>query len=57
MERPEGGGGRTRNRERKSFEKGGVNISAVHKLPEAMQKMFGVGEADFLPADKFGITP
>jgi coproporphyrinogen III oxidase len=25
-----------------------VNISAVHgKLPEAMQKMFGVGEADF----------
>jgi coproporphyrinogen III oxidase len=30
------------------FEKGGVNISAVHgKLPDTMQKMFGVGEADF----------
>lgn len=47
--RPEGGGGRTRVIENgKVFEKGGVNISAVHgKLPEAMQKMFGVGEADF----------
>jgi len=48
-ERPEGGGGRTRVIENgKVFEKGGVNISAVHgKLPDAMQKMFGVGEADF----------
>jgi len=48
-ERPEGGGGRTRVIENgEVFEKGGVNISAVHgKLPEAMQKMFGVGEADF----------
>jgi coproporphyrinogen III oxidase len=52
-ERPEGGGGRTRVIESDPegsgvFEKGGVNISAVHgKLPEAMQKMFGVGEADF----------
>jgi coproporphyrinogen III oxidase len=48
-ERPEGGGGRTRVIENGVvFEKGGVNISAVHgKLPEAMQKMFGVGEADF----------
>ena len=48
-ERPEGGGGRTRVIENgKVFEKGGVNISAVHgKLPEAMQKIFGVGEADF----------
>ena len=48
-ERPEGGGGRTRVIENgKVFEKGGVNISAVHgKLPEAMQKMFNVGEADF----------
>lgn len=48
-ERPEGGGGRTRVIENGAvFEKGGVNISAVHgKLPEAMQKMFGVGEADF----------
>ena len=48
-DRPEGGGGRTRVIENgKVFEKGGVNISAVHgKLPEAMQKMFGVGEADF----------
>jgi len=48
-ERPEGGGGRTRVIENgKVFEKGGVNISAVHgKLPEAMQKMFNVEEADF----------
>ncbi|MNQ12138.1 Coproporphyrinogen-III oxidase, aerobic [compost metagenome] len=52
-ERPEGGGGRTRVIESGPdgsgvFEKGGVNISAVHgKLPEAMQKMFNVGEADF----------
>jgi coproporphyrinogen III oxidase len=48
-ERPEGGGGRTRVIENGAvFEKGGVNISAVHgKLPEAMQKMFGVDEADF----------
>ena len=48
-QRPEGGGGRTRVMENGNvFEKGGVNISAVHgKLPEAMQKMFGVGEADF----------
>jgi coproporphyrinogen III oxidase len=47
--RPEGGGGRTRVIENGAvFEKGGVNISAVHgKLPEAMQKMFKVGEADF----------
>lgn len=48
-ERLEGGGGRTRVIENGSvFEKGGVNISAVHgKLPDAMQKMFNVGEADF----------
>ena len=48
-DRPEGGGGRTRVIENGAvFEKGGVNISAVHgKLPEAMQKMFNVGEADF----------
>ena len=47
--RPEGGGGRTRVIENgKVIEKAGVNISAVHgTLPEAMQKMFGVGEADF----------
>lgn len=47
--RPEGGGGRTRVIENGNvFEKGGVNISAVHgKLPDAMQKMFNVGEADF----------
>ncbi|MFN8273733.1 MAG: oxygen-dependent coproporphyrinogen oxidase [Flavobacteriaceae bacterium] len=47
--RPEGGGGRTRVIENGAvFEKGGVNISAVHgKLPDTMQKMFGVGEADF----------
>ena len=48
-DRREGGGGRTRVIENGAvFEKGGVNISAVHgKLPDAMQKMFNVGEADF----------
>ncbi|GLB48231.1 oxygen-dependent coproporphyrinogen oxidase [Neptunitalea lumnitzerae] len=48
-DRPEGGGGRTRVIENGNvFEKGGVNISAVHgKLPDTMQKMFGVAEADF----------
>jgi len=48
-QRPEGGGGRTRVMENgKVFEKGGVNISAVHgKLPEAMRQLFNVGEADF----------
>lgn len=48
-ERPEGGGGRTRVIENGDvFEKGGVNISAVHgPLPESMQKYFGVEEADF----------
>lgn len=44
-----GGGGRTRVIENGAvFEKGGVNISAVHgKLPDSMQKLFNVGEADF----------
>lgn len=52
-DRPEGGGGRTRVIENGPegsgvFEKGGVNISAVHgKLPDSMQKLFNVGEADF----------
>lgn len=48
-ERPEGGGGRTRVIENGDvFEKGGVNISGVHgKLPDPMQKMFGVGDVDF----------
>ena len=52
-DRPEGGGGRTRVIENAPegsgvFEKGGVNISAVHgKLPDSMQKLFNVGEADF----------
>lgn len=48
-QRPEGGGGRTRVIENGAvFEKGGVNISAVHgKLPDTMQKMFGVGKVDF----------
>ncbi|GAB4154191.1 MAG: oxygen-dependent coproporphyrinogen oxidase [Winogradskyella sp.] len=48
-ERPEGGGGRTRVIENGNlFEKGGVNISAVHgKLPDSMQKYFGVKDADF----------
>jgi coproporphyrinogen III oxidase len=48
-DRPEGGGGRTRVIENgQVFEKGGVNISVVHgKLPDSMQKLFNVGEADF----------
>jgi len=47
--RPEGGGGRTRIIENGAvFEKGGVNISAVHgALPDSMQKYFGVEDADF----------
>lgn len=48
-ERPEGGGGRTRVIENGAvFEKGGVNISAVHgKLSDAMQRLFNVGEDKF----------
>ena len=48
-EREGGGGGRTRVIENGAvFEKGGVNISAVHgALPPAMQKYFNVGEVDF----------
>lgn len=48
-ERPEGGGGKTRVIENGAvFEKGGVNISAVHgALPESMQNYFGVQDADF----------
>lgn len=47
--RPEGGGGRTRVIQQGNvFEKGGVNISAVHgALPESMQQYFGVKDADF----------
>lgn len=47
--RAEGGGGRTRVIENGNvFEKGGVNISAVHgPLPPAMQAYFKVGEVDF----------
>tara|TARA_R110000772_G_scaffold51843_10_gene118986 strand:+ start:1872 stop:2774 length:903 start_codon:yes stop_codon:yes gene_type:complete len=47
--RSEGGGGRTRVIENGNvFEKGGVNISEVHgKLPESMQKYFGVKDANF----------
>jgi len=47
--RPEGGGGRTRVIENGNiFEKGGVNISAVHgALPKAMQSYFKVGEVNF----------
>lgn len=47
--RPEGGGGRTRVIENGNvFEKGGVNISAVHgALPKSMQAYFGVKDADF----------
>ena len=48
-ERNEGGGGRTRVIENGTiFEKGGVNISAVHgELPEALRKQFGVVEGNF----------
>ncbi|MEL4307163.1 oxygen-dependent coproporphyrinogen oxidase [Joostella sp. CR20] len=48
-ERPEGGGGRTRVIENGAvFEKGGVNISAVHgPLAPAMQKYFNVEDCDF----------
>ena len=48
-ERPEGGGGKTRIIENGNiFEKGGVNISAVHgELPETMQQHFGVKNAQF----------
>lgn len=48
-ERPGGGGGRTRVIENGAvFEKGGVNISAVHgKLPESMQAYLKVEDADF----------
>jgi coproporphyrinogen III oxidase len=48
-QRPGGGGGRTRVIENGAvFEKGGVNISAVHgKLPEAMQVYLKVEDADF----------
>ncbi|QNJ97419.1 oxygen-dependent coproporphyrinogen oxidase [Constantimarinum furrinae] len=47
--RPEGGGGRSRIIENGAvFEKGGVNTSEVFgKLPESMQRYFGVEEADF----------
>jgi len=47
--RPEGGGGRTRVIENGAiFEKGGVNISAVHgELPEALRKNFKVEQGDF----------
>jgi len=48
-ERPEGGGGRTRAIENGAvFEKGGVNISAVHgELPKAMQAFFQVADSNF----------
>jgi len=47
--RPEGGGGRTRVIEKGNvFEKGGVNISAVHGvLPETMQKHFDGSHCNF----------
>ena len=48
-ERAGGGGGRTRVIENgRVFEKGGVNISAVHgALPESMKAYFKVTEGDF----------
>ena len=48
-ERSDGGGGRTRVIENGAvFEKGGVNISAVHgKLPESMKNYFMVKAGDF----------
>src|ERR1700730_4813061 len=47
--RPEGGGGSSRVISNgKVFEKGGVNMSAVHGvLPAAMQQAFGVGDNQF----------
>lgn len=47
--REEGGGGRTRVIENgQVFEKGGVNISAVHgELPASMQNYFNVKDCDF----------
>ena len=47
--RPEGGGGQSRVIENGAvFEKGGVNISAVHgTLPKKMQTYFGAKDADF----------
>ena len=47
--RPEGGGGQTRVIKNGTvFEKGGVNISAVHgELPKTMRKHFGVENANF----------
>ncbi|MFM1808544.1 MAG: Coproporphyrinogen-III oxidase, aerobic [Bacteroidota bacterium] len=48
-QRPGGGGGRTRVIENgRVFEKGGVNISAVHgELPDTMKAYFNVEEGDF----------
>lgn len=48
-QREQGGGGRTRVIENgRVFEKGGVNISAVHgPLPRSMQQYFKVGDVDF----------
>jgi coproporphyrinogen III oxidase len=48
-DREEGGGGRTRVIENGHiFEKGGVNISAVHgELPEVLRKQFKVKEGNF----------
>ncbi len=48
-ERQEGGGGRTRVIENGAvFEKGGVNISAVHgELPDVLRKQFKVEEGNF----------
>ena len=48
-QRPEGGGGRTRVIENGGvFEKGGVNISAVHgELPEVLRNQFKVKEGNF----------
>jgi coproporphyrinogen III oxidase len=48
-DRPGGGGGRTRVIENgRVFEKGGVNISAVHgELPDSMRAYFNVKEGDF----------
>lgn len=47
--RPEGGGGKSRIIENGAvFEKGGVNVSAVHgTLPKSMQTYFGANDADF----------
>jgi coproporphyrinogen III oxidase len=53
----EGGGGRTRNRERKRFERRRKYLSSSwRKLPEAMQNVHG-GRSGFCLRVKFSLHP